>query len=129
MSEKTFFVDVHRIYSHGCHIYCYFILIFKPFRRIKKHSIILIDNCFVPGTVLNLGNTNLIGSRETHRQGDLIASMFKKDSKQLQKRNKAIIMAVPACVTRKQLDLKHHKYTHIQNRVLLFLILVLSPWI
>lgn len=48
---------------------------------------ILINNCLVPGTVLNLGNTNLIGSRETHSQGDLIAPMFKKDSKQLQKRN------------------------------------------
>ena len=71
--RKDFFVDVHRIYSHGCHIYCYFIiLIFKPFRRIKKHFIILVNNCLVPG------NTNVIGSRETHRQGDLIASMFKR---------------------------------------------------
>lgn len=124
MPEKTFFVvDVYRTYSYGCHIYHYcIILIFKPIRIIKKHFILLINSRLMPDTVLNLGNTNLIGSRETHSQGDLIAPMFKKNSKQLQKRNKAIIIPVPACVTRKQLDLKHNKYTHIWNQVFLFLL-------
>lgn len=31
-------------------------------------------------------------------------------------------MPVPAFVIRKQLDLKHHKYTHILNQVLFFLL-------
>lgn len=31
-------------------------------------------------------------------------------------------MPVTACVTKKQLDLKHHKFTHILNQVLFFLI-------
>lgn len=71
----------------------------------------------MPGTVLNLGNTNLIGSRETHSQGELIAPTSKKDSKQLQIKCKTIIMSVPTFVTRKQLDLKHHKYPHILDQV------------
>lgn len=99
--------------------YCY--SSFKPIHIIRNDFIIL-SNCLVPGAVLNPGNINLTGSRETLSRGNLIALMFKQDLKQLQKKRKAIIMLVTAFVTRKQLDLKQHKYTHILNWVLFFLL-------